>query len=193
MVERPGTSISERCATLTDPRVERAQAQLLGDIIAIALGGVICGADDWVAIETFGRTKTAWLRTFLAVPGGIPAHDTSGRVLRRLDPEEFRRCCLQWARSVIGAVGEQVVAIDGETLRRSHERRNGKEALHLVSARATASGLVVGQVATDPTSNEITAIPARLRLLALEGAIVTIDAMGCQTAIATQVVEQHAE
>jgi predicted transposase YbfD/YdcC len=193
MVERPGASISDHFSTLTDPRVERSKAHLLGDIITIALCGVICGADDWVAIETFGRTKLAWLRTFLDLPGGIPSHDTFGRVFRRLDPEEFRHCFLQWVQSVIGEVGEQVVAIDGKTLRRSHDRRTGKEALHLVSAWAVASGLVVGQVATDTKSNEIAAIPALLRLLALEGAIVTIDAMGCQTAIATQVVDQHAE
>jgi predicted transposase YbfD/YdcC len=193
MVERPGAGISEHFATLTDPRVERSKAHLLGDILTIALCGVICGADDWVAIELFGRTKEEWLRTFLALPGGIPSHDTFGRVFRRLDPEEFRRCFLSWVQAVVGEVGGQVVAIDGKTLRRSHDRRTGKEALHLVSAWATASGLVVGQVATDTKSNEITAIPALLRLLALEGAIVTIDAMGCQTAIATQVVEQHAE
>src|SRR2546422_470178 len=193
MSDLPATSISEHFATLTDPRVDRSKTHLLVDVITIALCGVICGADDWVAIETFGRTKIAWLRTFLDLPGGIPSHDTFGRVFRRLDPEEFRRCFLTWVRSVMGDPGEQVVAIDGKTLRRSHDRRTGKEALHLVSAWATASGLVVGQVATDTKSNEITAIPVLLRLLALEGAIVTIDAMGCQTAIATQVVDQRAD
>jgi predicted transposase YbfD/YdcC len=193
MSDLRGTSISEHFATLTDPRVERSKAHRLVDIITIALCGVICGADGWVAIETFGREKAAWLGTFLDLPGGIPSHDTFGRVFARLDPEEFRRCFLSWVRAGMGEPGDQVVAIDGKTLRRSHDRGAGKEALHLVSAWATTSGLVVGQVATDTKSNEITAIPVLLRLLALEGSIVTIDAMGCQTAIATRIVEQRAD
>ena len=135
----------------------------------------------------------AWLRTFLALPGGIPSHDTFGRVFARLDPEEFRRCLLDWVRAVVGTPGAQVVAVDGKTLRGSHDRAAGTAALHLVSAWATESGLVLGQVATDAKSNEITAIPALLRLLDLEGATVTIDAMGCQTAIAAQLVEQGAD
>jgi predicted transposase YbfD/YdcC len=163
------------------------------EIVTIALCGVLCGADDWVSIEAFGQEKIDWLRTFLALPGGIPSHDTFGRVFARLDPDEFRGCFLAWVRAVVGEVGAQVVAVDGKTLRGSHDRAAGKEALHLVSAWATASGLVLGQVATDAKSNEITAIPRLLRLLALEGATVTIDAMGCQTAIAGQIVEQGAD
>jgi predicted transposase YbfD/YdcC len=163
------------------------------EIVTIALCGVICGADDWVAIEAFGQEKAAWLRTFLTLPGGIPSHDTFGRVFARLDPDEFRQCFLAWVRAVVGEVGTQVVAVDGKTLRGSHDRPAGKESLHLVSAWATASGLVLGQVATDAKSNEITAIPALLKLLTLEGATVTIDAMGCQTAIAGQLVEQGAD
>jgi len=189
----PSTSISEHFATLTDPRVERCKVHVLVEIVTIALCGVICGADDWVAIEAFGQEKEAWLRTFLSLPGGIPSHDTFGRVFARLDPEEFRQCFLAWVRAVVGEVGAQVVAVDGKTLRGSHDRAAGKEALHLVSAWATASGLVLGQVATDAKSNEITAIPALLRLLAVDGATVTIDAMGCQTAIAQQLVEQGAD
>src|SRR4051812_13471311 len=193
MSELPRTSIGEHFATLTDPRRDHLKAHRLVDILTIALCAVICGADDWVEVETFGQAREGWLRTFLELPGGIPSHDTFGRVFALLDPEELRRCFINWVRAVVGDPGEQVVAIDGETLRRSHDRRAGKAALHLVSAWATESGVVVGQVATRAKSNEITAIPERLKLLALEGAVVTIDAMGCQTAIAQQVVEQRAD
>ena len=202
MVGLPPTSISEHFATLADPRAERGREHMLVDILTITLCAVICGADDWVAVATFGELKEPWLRTFLALPNGIPSHDTFGRVFRLLDPDELRRCFLTWVQAVIatpgetgapGSLSQQVVAVDGKTLRRSHDRRAGKDALHLVSAWATESGLVVGQVGTDAKSNEITAIPALLRLLALEGATVTIDAMGCQTAIARQIVDQGAD
>src|SRR5215210_428387 len=193
MSERPRTSISEHFATLPDPRREHLRAHRLVDILTIALCAVICGADDRVAVETFGQSREAWPRTFLELPGGIPSPDTFGRVFARLDPEAFRRCFVAWVRAVAGAPGQQVVAVDGKTLRRSHDRRAGKAALHPVSAWASTSGVVIGQVATDAKSNEITAIPVLLRLLALEGAVVTIDAMGCQTAIAAQIVEQRAD
>jgi predicted transposase YbfD/YdcC len=198
----PPTSISEHFGTLTDPRTARGREHRLIDILTITLCAVICGADDWVAVATYGETKAAWLRTFLALPNGIPSHDTFGRVFRRLDPDELRRCFLGWVQAVVGAsavggepggLGEQVVAVDGKTLRRSHDRGAGKGPLHLVSAWAVESGLAVGQVATEAKSNEITAIPALLKLLALEGATVTIDAMGCQTAIASQIVGQGAD
>jgi predicted transposase YbfD/YdcC len=193
MSKVPATSIGEHFEALTDPRRDHLKAHGLLDIVAITLCAVICGADGWVDVAAFGRVKERWLRTFLALPGGIPSHDTFGRVFALLDPVEFRRCFLSWTQAVVGAPGDQVVAIDGKTLRRSHDRQGGKGALHLVSAWATANGLVIGQVATDAKSNEITAIPALLKLLDLAGAIVTTDAMGCQTAIAEQIVAQQAD
>jgi predicted transposase YbfD/YdcC len=187
------TSIGVHFAPLTDPRADRGQDHLLLDIVTVALCAVVCGADGWVGVETFGRAKAAWLRTFLALPGGIPSHDTFGRVFARLDPGEFQRCFLAWVRAAVPETAGQVVALDGKTLRRSHDRANGKAALHMVSAWACDSGLVLGQVAVDDRSNEISAIPALLRLLDVAGATVTIDAMGCQTAIAAQIVAQGAD
>ena len=193
MAVRQETSIGAHFASLTDPRADRGQGHLLLDIVTVALCAVLCGAGGWVAVATFGQAKAAWLRTFLALPGGIPSHDTFGRVFARLDPAEFQRCFLAWVRAVVPETAGQVVALDGKTLRRSHDRANGKAALHLVSAWASGSGLVLGQLAVADKSNEITAIPALLRLLDLAGATITIDAMGCQTAIAAQIVAQEAD
>jgi predicted transposase YbfD/YdcC len=189
----PRTSIEACFGELTDPRVARTRAHRLGDVVTIALCAVVCGANDWVAVETFGRAKEAWLRTFLPLPGGIPSHDTFGRIFARLDPTEFRQCFLAWVQVVVGELPPQVVAVDGKTSRGSGRRARGEHPLHLLSAWATASGLVLGQEATDVKSNEITALPRLLRLLALEGCVVTIDAMGCQSAIAAQIVEQGAD
>jgi predicted transposase YbfD/YdcC len=193
MDPRPRTSIEVHFGSLTDPRVERTRAHRLSELLTIALCAVVCGANDWVAVETFGQAKDAWLRTFLTLPGGIPSHDTFGRVFARLDPTEFQRCFVAWVQAVVGALPPQVVAVDGKTLRGSADRSRGQAALHLVSAWATASGLVLGQEATDAKSNEITALPRLLRLLALEGCVVTIDAMGCQRAIAARVQAQGAD
>lgn len=144
-----GSSIGAHFASLTDPRADRGQDHLLLDMVTVALCAVRCGADGWVAVATFGRAKAAWLRTFLALPGGIPSHDTFGRVFARLDPAEFRRCFLAWVRAMVPDTVGQVVALDGKTLRRSHDRANGKAALHMVSAWACGSGLVLGQVAVE--------------------------------------------
>jgi predicted transposase YbfD/YdcC len=189
----PQTSIAVHVGGLPDPRVERTRTHRLSDVITIALCAVLCGANDWVAVETFGHAKEAWLRTFLPLPGGIPAHDTFGRIFAQLDPAAFQRCFLSWVQAVVGELPPQVVAVDGKTLRGSADRSRGQAALHLVSAWATASGLVLGQEATDAKSNEITAIPHLLRLLALDGCVVTIDAIGCQRAIAAQLHAQGAD
>ena len=188
----PVTAVDVRpyFARLPDPRVERTKRHLLLDIVTIALCAVLCGADNWVEIEHFGQTKEPWLRDFLALPHGVPSHDTFGRVFARLDPAAFERCFLAWVQAVVGAPGAQVVAVDGKTLRRSHDRSTGKAALHLVSAWATANHLVLGQVAAEAKSNEITAIPILLQALDLAGCTVTIDAMGCQRVIAQQILDQ---
>ncbi len=185
-------ALRDAFADLTDPRVDRTKDHLLLDIVAIAICGVICGADSWVAIEEFGTTKQAWLHTFLALPNGIPSHDTFGRVFAALDATQFQQGFLHWVRAIWPTPAGEVVAIDGTTLRGSHDRGIGKDAIHLVSAWASRSRLVLAQRKVDDKSNEITAIPEVLRLLDLDGCTVTVDAMGCQTAIAKQIVQQGA-
>ena len=144
-------------ASLKDPRVERTKRHKLLDIIIIAICGTICGADGWVEIEEFGKQKEAWLKTILELPNGIPSHDTFGRVFAHLDPVEFEKCFFEWVQGISGKV-EGVIAIDGKTSRRSHDKANGKKALHMVSAWAAENRLVLAQVAVEKKSNEITAI-----------------------------------
>lgn len=180
-------------ADIEDPRVERTRRHALLDLIVIAICAVICSADDWVDVEAWGNAKLDWLRQYLPLPHGIPSHDTFGDVFGRLKPEQFEASFLKWVQAVMGASGGKIVAIDGKTLRRSHDRRLGKNAIHMVSAWASANHLLLGQVKVDEKSNEITAIPALLEMLALGGAIVTIDAIGTQTAIARAIVAQGAD
>jgi predicted transposase YbfD/YdcC len=193
MATTGGALIAAYFAAISDPRVERTRLHELVDILVIAICAVICGADSWVEMETYGRAKEQWLRQFLALPHGIPSHDTFSRVLARLKPDELQQCFLRWMRAVSEVTHGEVVAIDGKTLRRSFDRAAGKGAIHMVSAWASANRLVLGQQKVDEKSNEITAIPALLRLLELKGCIVTIDAMGCQKAIARTIVEQEAD
>jgi predicted transposase YbfD/YdcC len=160
------------------------------DIITIALCAVICGADGWVEVEEFGKAKLDWLRTFLDLPHGIPSHDTFGRVFAALNPAQFERSFAQWMAALAERTAGQLMTLDGKTLRRSHDRRAGRGPLHLVSAWANANRLVLAQRAVDTKSNEITALPLVLEVLDLSGCTVTIDAIGCQTAIAQQIVEQ---
>jgi predicted transposase YbfD/YdcC len=186
-------SIGEHFSELEDPRVDRTKRHQLLDIVIIAICGVICGADTWVDIEEFGKAKIEWLRGFLELPNGIPSHDTFGRVFGRLDPEQFQRCFLSWVQALYEITQGQVVALDGKTLRRSHDRRLGRAAIRMVSAWACANHLVLGQVRVEDESNEITALPELLTLLSLKGCIVTIDAIGCQAEIAQLIVEQEAD
>jgi predicted transposase YbfD/YdcC len=184
------SSLTVHFADLPDPRVERTRRHALLDILVIAICATVCGADDFVAIAAWGRAKEGWLRQRLALPNGIPAHDTFDRVFRRLDPQAFSGSFLAWVQAVRTATDGEVIAFDGKTLRHSFDTASGKAAIHMVSAWATENRLVLGQVKVDDKSNEITAIPALLRLLDISGCLVTIDAMGCQRAIARQIVEQ---
>jgi predicted transposase YbfD/YdcC len=185
--------IQEYFATVTDPRVDRTKLHLLLDILVMAICAVICGADTWVEMEAYGRAKEQWLRQFFTLPNGIPSHDTFARVLARLKPEELQQGFLRWMQAVSEVTQGEVVAIEGKTLRRSFDRATGKGAIHMVSAWASVNRLVLGQQKVEAKSNEITAIPALLQLLELKGCIVTIDAMGCQKAIARTIVEQQAD
>ena len=189
MAQSPACGLHEQFRDLTDPRAEPAKRHQLLDIITIAICAVMCGADTWVDVELYGTRKEAWLRSFLALPHGIPSHDTFGRVFAALDPVAFETAFLGWVQDLATTTNGELIAIDGKTLRRSHDRANGHAALHLVSAWAATNHLVLGQVATDAHSNELTAIPALLDALVLEGRIVTIDAMGCRPTIAAQIVE----
>ena len=179
-------------AQVEDPRIERTKLHRLRDIIIIAICGVICGADGWVAIEEFGKAKEAFFTEWLDVPNGIPSHDTFGRVFALLDPKQCEASFFQWVQGISSTI-KGVIAIDGKTSRRTHDQRAGKKALHVVSAWAVENRLVLAQLATQEKSNEITAIPLLLRQFALTGCIVTIDAIGTQTTIAEQIVEQDGD
>jgi predicted transposase YbfD/YdcC len=168
---------------LKDPRNEKSCEHLLFDIVAIAVLSVACGADDWCDMATFADLKLAWLKTFLALPGGAPSHDTFRRVFGLLDRGQFAANLFRWTRALREATGGKLIAIDGKALRRTSSARSGLRALHLVTAWAGENGLTLGQVACEEKSNEITAIPELLKLLDLKGCTVTIDAMGCQTEI----------
>ena len=188
-----GAPIQEYFAAVTDPRVDRTKLHVLRDILVMAICAVICGADSWVEMEAYGHAKEQWLRRFLPLPNGIPSHDTFARVLARLNPDELQQCFLRWMQAVSEVTQGEVVAIDGKTLRRSFARATSKSAIPMVSAWASVNRLVLGQQKVDAKSNEITALPVLLQLLELKGCIVTIDAMGCQKAIARTILQQEAD
>lgn len=178
---------------IEDPRVKRSRLHLLTDILIIGILSVIAGGKGWEDMENYGSSKYDWLKQFLELPEGIPCSDTFRRVFERIDPKVFERCFRRWVQSVVETVGAQVIPIDGKTLKGSYDRETGKSALHLVSAWTSVHRLVLAQVKVADKSNEITAIPALLELLDIAGCIITIDAMGTQTAFAQQIYHAQAD
>jgi predicted transposase YbfD/YdcC len=184
--------IQDHFVDLTDPRHREVVYPLI-NIVVIAVCAVICGADDFVAIAEFGRMKRDWLARFLDLHRGIPSHDRFNAILAAIKPAEFEKCLLSWITALHEITDGQVVAIDGKTLRRSFDAASGKSAIHMVSAWATANHISLGQVIVDAKSNEITAIPKLLQILEISGCLVTIDAMGCQTEIAQEIIKAGAD
>jgi predicted transposase YbfD/YdcC len=181
------TTFHDYFQDLTDPRVERTRRHPLINVVFIAVCGVPSGANSFAAIQEFGTDRQQWFARYLDLSNGIPSDDTFGRVLARLNPGEFEKALLGWMQAVQQLTANRLVAIDGKTLRGSYDRRNGKAAIHMVSAWATESKLSLGQVVVEEKSNEIPAIPELLRLLELSGSLVTIAAMGCQKEIAGEI------
>ena len=190
MEEESSVAIIDYFMELDDPRLNRRKEHLLIDIVTITICAVICGSDDWVAISQFGVAKKSWFKTFLELPNDIPSHDTFGRVFALISPEKFQMCFRNWVQSIVKVFDNEIIALDGKTLRRSHDNSLGKSAIHMVSAWASQNRVTMGQVKTNEKSNEITAIPELLRMLDIKGCIVTIDAMGCQKTIARQIIGQ---
>jgi len=184
--------IQDHFADLTDPRRREVTYPLI-NIVTIALCAVVSGADDFVSIAEYGRKKQKWLAQFLDLSAGIPSHDRFNAILGALNPAEFEKCLLSWVTALHEITGGQIVAIDGKTLRRSFDAASSKAAIHMVSAWATANCISLGQIVVDEKSNEITAIPKLLEILAISGCLVTIDAMGCQTQIAEKIIAAKAD
>ncbi len=194
MADPVNASIVEHFQSLQDPRIERTKKHNLLDILVIAVCTLLTGGEGFQDMALFSQSKRAWLQTFLALPHGIPSYDTFGRVFARLNPQHFQACFLSWTQAVAQLTEGALVSLDGKTVRASFDRATAASPLHMLSAWCSQNGgLVVGQLKTDSKSNEITAIPELLHLLAIKGCIVTIDAMGCQTAIAGQIRAQEGD
>ena len=189
---KPSISIQAHFEDLTDPRTRKVVYPLI-NVVVIAICAVICGADDFVAIANFGQKKKAWFEKFLDLSAGIPSHDRFNAIFTVIKPAEFEKCLLSWITDLHEISDGQVIAIDGKTLRRSFDKANSKSAIHMISAWATANHISLGQAVVDSKSNEITAIPKLLEILEIAGSLVTIDAMGCQTEIASKIVEREAD
>jgi predicted transposase YbfD/YdcC len=191
MVEEETGSIAAHFGGLDDPRVERTKRHSLLGVITIALCGVISGADTWVEIEELGHAREEWFAQVLDLPHGIPSHDTFGRVFAALDPVAFEDCFRAWVGCMVTTLGPQVIALDGKALCGAHTA--GTAPLQMVSAWASTARVVLAQRVVPEKANELSALPEVLRMLALEGCIVTIDAMGTHTCLAQQIVDQGAD
>ena len=193
MASNGSASFQQHFHELTDPRVERTRKHPLINIVFIAVCGVLSGANSIAAIHEFALDRRSWYARYLDLTNGIPSEDTIGRVLARLDPGAFEKGLLSWVQAVREVTAHRLVAIDGKTLRGSADQERGRAAIHMVSAWATENELSLGQVVVGEKTNEITAIPELLQLLEISGALVTIDAMGCQKVIADQIREREAD
>lgn len=193
MSENPIPSIEDCFGDIEDGRVGGRCWYPLVEVITIAICGAIAGAETWIDIETFGKSKREWLGEFLELKHGTPSHDTFGDIFAMIDGDEFQRSFIRWVEGVFTVTQGQVVSIDGKTARRSHDKAIGKDAIHVVSAWASVNGITLGQRKVDDKSNEITAIPQLLELLSIPGCIVTIDAMGCQKKIAQKIRDKQAD
>lgn len=190
---KPRITLMDHFSELTDPRIDRTKEHKLVDIVTIALCGMICGADNWVAMEMYANSKQEWLEQFLELPNGIPSHDTIARVFARIDPSEFEKCFRNWVKEIAKLIPGEVISIDGKTLKHSGSKGIGQKAIHLVNAWANEQQLVLAQTKVNEKSNEITAIPELIKVLELSGCIVTIDAMGTQTQIAKLIQDKGAD
>lgn len=186
-------TLSYHLSIIADPRMDRRKEHSLHDVLMIAILAMLCGAETFVDFEDFGNAKKEWLEGFLALPNGIPSHDTFGRVFCAMNNKLFAESFRNWTEGLRKKISGEIVAIDGKTLRRSHDKSRGKSAIHMVSAWGRENGLVLGQIKVDEKSNEITAIPQLLRTLELADCIVTIDAMGTQKEIAREIREADAD
>lgn len=193
MDKEPFATLEECFGDMPDPRVVGRCDHKLVEIILVAVCAVVCGAESWSEVEEFGVTKQDWLKQYLELPAGIPSHDTFGRVFRLLDGAEFQRRFMGWVATHFTIQRGQVIAVDGKTARGSHDHLRGQEAIHLVSAWARESGLLLGQRKVEDKSNEITAVPELLKVLFIKGCIVTVDALNCQKDIAQTIIDQQAD
>lgn len=187
------SKLEEHFSAIPDNRAQYKVRYPLFDVILTTIVGVICGADGWEAIEEVGKSKLSLLKKYGYFHYGIPVHDTIARVISAIEPEQFQDCFIQWMKSAEMSTQREIIAIDGKTVRRSYDKRSKQAAIHMVSAFAAENGVVLGQVKTSEKSNEITAIPDLLSKLDIKGAVVTIDAMGCQKSIAANIINKEAD